>query len=400
MLQCVIDTAKITVVDGDYVLYIPPTGTWDTRNCSICYVNSGGKRVSIRGAFNQSAKCDGYTFGSIHETFEANTWGGSDDCCNGYYAGGVKEASSCVSLYGSTGGETLMKCGYKTDWHVQRITYGPRADGYFYGEDCFLVKETAAPGSPESVCMLPKAQRVAGKCIAGNVVTCEFTPKQTTCTEGCFEDTTGAHCTEFDAACTVSAPPSVCGGSSIKVTVSCKNGGNQPWDANLELVTLPQTSDSPIADASWISPRVPAAVSSAPIAPAASGTFTFTLRAPKTTTKTTVTQALALEEKGASAPFAKPAPFSLSIEVDPCTGDGGVGEDGGTDGGDASTNGDAPSDVNGGCACSTPGASRRSSDVGAASCFGLVTLGFGVVLRRRACRPRSRRSITAPHPRG
>ena len=337
LLQCVVDAAKLNAVaDGDFILYHPPPGGWDSRNCTLCNVTSGGKNVSIRGAFVQSGKCDGYTFGAIHEAFEADTWGGSDDCCNGYYASGVSEDSSCVSMYGATGGELTVTCGYR-GYQMQRITHGPRSNGTFYGQDCFPISVTAAAGSPASVCELPQAQRTAGKCIAGNVVTCALSPTSTTCSDGCSEDTTGAHCDTFAAQCAVTAEPPACSGAAVNVSVSCKNTGTATFD-NL---TLSTSQGSKVAT---MSPAV--------VGPGGVGTFTFTFQAPVVTAATSVVQHYALSHP--SSPD-----VALSLTTSPCDSDAGTPV--------------PPTD--GGCACRASGIRSNGSGV-------LSLLLSGLLVRR------------------
>jgi hypothetical protein len=375
MLQCVVDAAKLPIQAGDYVMYFPPPGGFDARNCTVCNEtpSGGGSKVSIRGGYVQSGKCDGLTFGGIHETFEAITEGISDDCCNGgcSSSGTGHYASSCYSLPAC--GELSVKCGYRSD-QLQRITKGPHTNGLFYGEDCFPISVTAAPDSPESVCTLAHDERIKGRCIGDAWITCEYKPVTQACDDGCVADP-DPRCAKVDATCTIDAPKKLCAGQRGDVTITCKNAGDLPWSSDVVLKIAPDGSKSPLVDPTWPLSTVPARLASAPVMPGDSGTFSFSVRAPDVDGGTTVAQKLALGIEGGRT-YAHPSDLSLSIAVSPCgatSGGGGAASDAGGDAADL----DATADDQAGCSCEQPGGASPAAPWG-----GAIFVGVAIVARR------------------
>ncbi|MCC6874832.1 MAG: hypothetical protein IT378_11045 [Sandaracinaceae bacterium] len=378
MFTCIQSALSLDLHDGDVIMYFTNVGA-----CSGGYAcNAPGMRltapsgaVTVRVGWSRVGnECRCVHAVGLHEVMEAATVGISDDCCNGQTLRGL--APSCSALFGPTSstpyGVTSVRCGPGT-YRLPGITEGPRADGLYYGEDCRPVQVTASAGSVEEVCTLARAERTAGRCVGGELVTCELGLRTERCEGACVSDPM-PHCESFGATCTVDAPATMCSGGSAEVTVSCTNTGSLPFGAGLSLSVASTGAAGLFADPSWPSPAVAATVSPPEVPVGGTGTFRFALRAPVVLASVPYTLRFALGEAG-GATYPSPS-VSFDLDVTGC-----APLDAGAEGGDASL-ADAARDrvlVAQGCACRAAPAGARPGAL-----FLLFSIGALAYRRRRA----------------
>jgi hypothetical protein len=353
--QCIEDQLHITLAPGDIVMYYADTATcqYACNNHGVTVTTPAGSRA-IRGGWSLGGNnCNCMQSFGIHEVFEGASHSNADDCCNGQTTGA--NDASCIT-YHPTFGFLSVTCGAGT-YEEQRINPGPRADGLYYAADCQPTHVTAAAGSPQEVCTLARAERIAGRCIGNDLVTCELSLQTQHCTGGCVS-APSPHCLTFGATCTVDAPTSMCAGSTAIATVTCTNTGAIPFDSMLSLAVVTPSAASLFADSSWPAPHIASTVSPAPVAPGAMGVFRFTLDAPVVTSPIAYTLHFELQD-GTSPAYATPA-ITIPIDVTPCAMDAGSSDGGSITHGDAASDHDGdggtmPAVMNAGCGCRAAG---------------------------------------------
>lgn len=183
----------------------------------------------------------------------------------------------------------------------------------------------------------------------------------------------------------VDVPGTVLAGETFTARVTVTNTGGSPFDASTRLgTTEPRDRASAFADASWVSPNRPAAVTGM-VAPGSEHTFQFTMRAP--TQKGSYTEHFGLVQEGVAwfadqgGPEDAAIPVVVQVVDDPggptSTGSGlGVGGAGGGDG--FGEDGDGEDE---GCDCAAVG-DPSSSSRGSLTVL-ILALAFARALERR-----------------